>query len=164
MIAKSYIQANLNSIGRKYNADNVSNKDALMFSKLAVMELCGWIEESMDDIVLRCANRTVKKSENKDAYREKVKAVYGFEYEKHFRFMLIQLIGLVDIEKIEKNMGEADVEQFRQLLKTLKGQRNKLAHTHLKRKYPIQVFSPSRTISEFEKVYIYLVRYQEALK
>ena len=56
MIARSYILTNLKTLDRKYNRAT-STRDSLFYSKLAILELCGWIEESMDDIVLRCACR-----------------------------------------------------------------------------------------------------------
>ena len=51
MIAKSYILANLNALDARYKRASRA-KDALFASKLALLELCGWIEESMDDIVV----------------------------------------------------------------------------------------------------------------
>ena len=69
--------------------------EALLFSKLATLELCGWIEVSMDDIVLRHSRRTLREPVNR-AFCEKriVKPIYGFDYDIHFRKMLMGLIGL----------------------------------------------------------------------
>jgi hypothetical protein len=55
MIAKTYILNNLSTIEKLYN-DSSSIKNSLFYSKLAILELCGWTEESMDDIIKKCAN------------------------------------------------------------------------------------------------------------
>ena len=56
MIARTYILDNLNKLDVRYRKA-ATLKDSLFYSKLAVLELCGWIEESMDDVILRCARR-----------------------------------------------------------------------------------------------------------
>ena len=92
MITKSYILANLNALDKHYR-NTSSPKDSLFYSKLALLELCGWIEESMDDVILKCGSRKLKVGSNKN-YVEKmiVKRTHGFDYEVNFRFMLIRLI------------------------------------------------------------------------
>lgn len=59
MIAKSYIRKTLNVCKSKYS-NALGNFETLSFSKLAVLELCGWIEVSIDDIVINCANKHLK--------------------------------------------------------------------------------------------------------
>ena len=90
MIARSYILDNLTTLDRKYR-NSTTTKESLFYSKLAVLELCGWIEESMDDIVLRCARRHLKDQANIDYVHEDiVKRTYGFDYQRHFRRMLMR--------------------------------------------------------------------------
>ena len=55
MIGKTNIERNIKQLKTNFNKTN-SPKLELFYSKLAIIELCGWIEESMDDIVLRCSN------------------------------------------------------------------------------------------------------------
>jgi hypothetical protein len=54
MITRSYITSSFKFLDRKYRKATTS-KELFFYSKLAIFELCGWIEESMDDIILRCA-------------------------------------------------------------------------------------------------------------
>ena len=54
MIAKSYILSNIKRMNYKYIQAR-SNKEALFFAKMALIELSGWIEESMDDIIIRAS-------------------------------------------------------------------------------------------------------------
>ena len=80
MIARTEILANLWTLDRKYR-NSTSKKESLFYSKLAVLELCGWIEESMDDVVLRCARRHLKDQANITyVQNEIVKRTHGFDY------------------------------------------------------------------------------------
>jgi hypothetical protein len=106
MIARSYITGNLQAINKSYQRA-ASQRESLFFSKLAILELCGWIEESMDDVVLRCAMRHLTLPGNR-TYCEKdfVQRTYGFEYHRNFRFMLVRLLGLVNVEYIEARVNQ----------------------------------------------------------
>ena len=59
VIARSYITSNLEAISQGYLKAS-SQSEAFYLSKLAILELCGWIEESMDDVVLRCRGPTLE--------------------------------------------------------------------------------------------------------
>ena len=106
MIAKSYILENLRSLDYRYRNAR-SAKEALFCSKLAILELCGWIEESMDDVVRRCAARHLKEQANRNFCEGQIiRRNYGFDYQGNFRSMLMRLMGLVIIEKLERNVDQ----------------------------------------------------------
>lgn len=152
MIARSYIESNLKQLNRLYLEAN-TQKSKLYYSKLAMLELCGWIEESMDNIVQMCANRelTLQASKNYIA-NQIVKPTYGFEYKKHFMKMLSYVIGLINIEKLENKLDSIKKARLESALGTLKSARNREAHTHLKG-VTRQVDSPSITINLFDNVF-----------
>ena len=63
MVAKnSILPGNLRSLDYRYRRAHSALKEALFCSKLAILELCGWIEESMDDMVRRCATEALERS------------------------------------------------------------------------------------------------------
>ena len=62
MIAYSYIENNLDQLDKRYVKSKTS-RDASYYSKLAILELCGWIEMSIDDCIVRSANRILKDTE-----------------------------------------------------------------------------------------------------
>ena len=64
----THLLKNLNELDKLYNgAKNKENdKQAIYYSKLALLELCGWIEESMDDIIRRYSNPKLKGKDNKE--------------------------------------------------------------------------------------------------
>ena len=162
MIAKSYILENLKTLDRSY-AKASSARKSLFYSKLAILELCGWIEESMDDVILRCAHRHLKNNANvKFVSKEIVQRTSGFDYERHFRWMLIQLLGLINVEKIEKSVDQKKHIQLKATLKALKTVRDSEAHTHIKG-VTRSINAPSATLNQFPALYNGLMEYDRAI-
>lgn len=141
-----------------------TQKHSLFYSKLAVLELCGWIEESMDDVILRCASRHLAEDSNRKKIREDVvKRTYGFEYENHFRKMLIQLVGLIEVERIESSVDQVKKDQLKATLGALKASRDGEAHTHLKG-VTRTINAPSVTLNQFELVADGLLEYDRVIR
>lgn len=163
MIALTYMRENLGRLNTLYlRARN--SKEALFYSKLAILELCGWIEESMDDVVMRCAIRCLSDQANRDYVEKKVvKPTYGFEYDTHFRSMIVRVVGLRDIERLERRLDISIHTRFKATLSTLKLARNAEAHTHLKGVTKV-LNAPSVTMSQFNDVYNGLRAYDVALR
>lgn len=152
MIPQSYITSNLRAINRSYLKAS-SQRESFFFSKLAILELCGWIEESMDDVVMRCAMRHLKEPANRKYCKDDfVDKTYGFDYHRNFRFMLIRLLGLINVEKIEGRVDRTRHDSMTAALASLKKQRNEEAHTHLKG-VTRTINAPSVTIAQFQPVY-----------
>ncbi len=132
MIAKSYILNNLKTIENLY-LKSTTTKRGLFYSKLAILELCGWIEESMDDIVHKCARRRLKSQDNlKLVEKSIIGRTYGFDYKRHFRNMLMQLLGIINLERLERHLDPVKFQLMESNLETLKTCRDTEAHTHLK--------------------------------
>lgn len=113
MITKQYIVPGLQALDTAYKSAASAN-DAERFAKLAIIELCGWIEETMDALVLRCARRQLKVSKNLSyCENEIIGKTYGFDYKKNFRWMLIRLVGLVSVERLEDQVDHAKHDTLR---------------------------------------------------
>ena len=69
-ITKTTIGENLKSLDKLFVSSR-SAKKALFYSKLAIFELCGWIEETMDRVVRSCATRNLKDQHNRKFIEEK---------------------------------------------------------------------------------------------
>lgn len=163
MVAKTYILCNLRTLDYSYRHARTA-KEAQFFAKMAILELCGWIEESMDDIVLRCAKKHLKQKPNRDyCEKEVVKRTFGFDYEKNFRFMLIRVLGLIIVEKIENRVDSTIYAQMVAALSQLKQQRDPEAHTHLKG-MTRTINAPSVTITQFQPVYDGLLAFDSAIR
>lgn len=118
----------------------------------------------MDNLVQKCANRVLKQQNNKDYIAKSIiKPTYGFEYEKHFKKMLISVVGLMTIEKVEAKVDPVKYARLKSALGNLKIARDKEAHTHLKG-VTRTVDSPSVTLSNFIHVYEGLKDFEDNLK
>ncbi|MFN0165951.1 MAG: hypothetical protein ACKV22_05915 [Bryobacteraceae bacterium] len=152
MISKQYIVPSLQALDHAYT-NAVTADDAERFAKLAIIELCGWIEESMDELIGRWSRRHLKVQQNLDhCANDIVKPNYGFDYNKHFRGMLIKLIGLIGVERIEGRVDAAKHVTLKSTLGNLRVTRDSLAHTHLKG-VTRTLDAPSVTMRSFQRVY-----------
>lgn len=107
----------------------------------------------MDDIVRTCANKHLKNSKNLQFVEDSViQHTYGFEYQRHFRNMLIQVLGIINVEKLENNLDGTKFHPMESTLGTLKTYRDNEAHTHLKGATK-RLDAPSVTRNHFQKVY-----------
>jgi len=104
----------------------------VLYSKLAVMEFCGWIEQTFDDILKNYINNKLQLQTNKN-YIEKeiIRRNSNFNYDNNFRKMLLNIIGIKNLEKFEydlENKG-ALVSQLVPILGRYATERNDAAHT-----------------------------------
>jgi hypothetical protein len=163
MTAKRYIKSNLSSLEKKFNSSR-SIRESTLYSKLAIIELCGWLEEALDDLVIRCLKKSIKDA----ALREQIKVNtidrnYGFEYDKHFKNMLVQIVGYGGVEKFEKQVDNAKLLQFKSICGTLKVARHSAAHTHT-RGVTHTFNAPSITINNFTRLCECIMAFEKALK
>ena len=161
-LAKPYISANLRGIDTLYRAAT-SPRKSLFYSKLAILELCGWIEVSMDGLVGGCAARSLKHSSNIAIVADRIRRTYGFDYDRHFRELIIRVVGLKAVEQIE---GSVDVTKFTKLtaaLSALKTNRDSQAHTYIKGT-TLVLDAPSVTRTRFEDVYDGLKDFEDTMR
>lgn len=162
MITKTYILQNLQQINTRFRNARTA-KDPFYFSKIAILELCGWIELSQDDILHRIAAKRLSDPQNTKYLMKKiVKVNYGFGYEDHFRRMLIQAVGLIAVEKIEARVDAQKKADLVSELNTLVKMRNNLAHTYIKGT-AVTVDAPSVTIARFVKIYDGFKEYEDKI-
>lgn len=151
-VSKASIQKNLIQINDLYK-NATSQTKAQFYSKLAILELCGWIEESMDNIVSSCAKQHLEDSDNVEFVEEEiVRPTYGFKYGKHFRNMLIRTMGIINVERLERRLDKVKFHIMKSALGTLEQTRDRQAHTHIKGTTK-RLAAPSVTQSQFQKVY-----------
>ncbi|MBW9063833.1 hypothetical protein JNB71_10920 [Rhizobium herbae] len=164
MVVKKHIEENLTHLDQAYRREP-DVKKATYFSKLAILELCGWIELSMDGIILGHCARKVRLPANTRLIEDHVKRTYGFDYERHFRKMLINLVGVVACENVEASVNAAAKARLEAQLRTLKTVRDGLAHTYLQGPAPIVALdAPSATKARLGDIYYGLKEFQRALR
>lgn len=150
MVVKKHIMYNIKNLNRLY--DSAPTTEATYYSKLAIIELCGWIELSMDSIAEHFANKHLKTQPFKNSFQSLIENNYGFDYKRNFRKMLNQTIGLHNMEKIELKINLTGcITILDSTLDILKKLRNDAAHTYIGTTTTYQ--SPSVTKSQLEIVY-----------
>jgi uncharacterized Fe-S cluster-containing radical SAM superfamily enzyme len=99
MINGETIQKTLDELENLYNSaseNGVENsKILILYSKLAILELCGWIEETQDEIIINYVKTKLQRVETITYFeKEIVDKIYGFHYNnQYFRKMLVYTIG-----------------------------------------------------------------------
>lgn len=161
MVVKKHILATIVRLNRLY--DSAPPIEATYYSKLAIIELCGWIELSMDNIAEHFGNKKLKTRPFQDSFRTLIEKNYGFAYKRNFRNVLSKTIGLHNMEKIESKINaDGGIIVLDSTLEILGNLRNDAAHTHIGTTTTYQ--SPSVTISQLEIVYPILKKFSKEIK
>jgi len=151
VIVKTHILKTLKDLDRRFNS-SPSNFEATYYSKLAIIESCGWIELSMDYIVKSYFDRKIKTSQFTKICNTLVKKNYGFQYEDNFKKMLLPIIGVRQVEKLEVKLNKRGlIDVLVAELDSLKIHRNDASHTYIRAttSYP----SPSTVKGHIETIY-----------
>ncbi|MGO9246493.1 MAG: endoribonuclease [Verrucomicrobiia bacterium] len=163
MVTKGVIPRNLRDIELLYDKAK-SSKKKFYFAKLAVLELCGWLESTQDKLVRESADRCISAPQNLSILDERIKKTHGFEYDQHFRQLLILVAGISRLEKIESEFDQSgSLTQLRSLLGKLKDPRNIAAHTHTTGVLPT-IDAPSVVRKDLDALYTYLRELERILK
>lgn len=137
-----------------------------LLSKLAILELCGWLEVEFDRLIrLVAAGRLNDSSWVESNVIEKTS---GFSYNNHWRPMLCKVVGEVFARRVELAMEVAhptELDQLKSLLGQLWKDRCSFAHADMNTNVTAQqVFNaPSWTISQHTKLKEILGRYEATL-
>lgn len=153
MIPVTYIKRNTHLLTTSFNK-STQPLMALLYAKLVIVEVGGWVEMSMDDLVER-AGKGLSKTENiKLLEKDIIKRTYGFGYEQNFRPMLMKTIGLVKLEKLEGKLDTSKQTKMKAALEMLKASRNSAAHTYVKSLAGgATIDAPSVSMSYFQDIY-----------
>lgn len=142
-------------IENRYNADMTTNLHfAILDSKLAIIEFCGWIEQTIDEILKAYINNKLIVQSNKDYIENIIKRTYGFTYDNHLRKMMISIIGMNKLENFEdylENKGGL-LSQLKPMLEMLTQERNKAAHTFTPQGTTITYQAPSVVLSQINTI------------
>ena len=154
MLYTRRIRSTLIFLDREYSR-HISSYDQerpVIFSKLSVLELSGWIEEGFDEIARNCVRRKRRTYKSRDVLENKIKATHGFTYSDHARELLAVALGTVRLLEVEKELeGDGSLTKLRAELGMLNKQRQSAAHTFTKG--TTRMFdSPSITLGRFSRV------------
>lgn len=164
MIAKTEIESTLKRLQNQYAATDASAKQRHLVSKLAILELSGWAEQSIEKMVLQDFNRRTRySSAYKKQHSKRVKRNHGIETEAHFETLIMATIGYAGLGQLEKKCNQSKFKNLTAAMTNLHWSRCKLAHDYFR--YSVGgIDAPSKTINTFKKIYEGLLDVQVNLK
>jgi len=163
MISKSNISNTLKKLDKLYS-NSTDYKETEFYAKLAIIELCGWIEVSFDDIICWYINKKISKKNNKFCMKGIVGINRGFHYEDNIRPMFFKIIGLKKLEIIENKLDKnGDLDKLESTLANLKESRNRAAHNCII-KITRNFDAPSKLYQDFKTLFIIMRRIENEIR
>lgn len=165
-LSKTKIKHNLNQLKTLYDSEMSSNSanaslHMTFYSKLALIEYCGWLEVTIDILIHRILSKITDPQLIKVG-EESVKSNYGFSYQRHFRDLLIKSLGLQKTEKLLNRLRiSGDLVILESKLNTFKNLRNEAAHNYFNGVGSYN--SPNFYISEVDNIFPIFQKIQKYL-
>lgn len=149
------VSATITVIENWFNEPSNDREKSILLSKLAIIELCGWIEEWMDETIKELDGLCLKDANWTSA--NVLESNNGFHYERHFRSMLCKILGEHKVREVEKKYEEASpgsLGNIKSSLGSLWTIRCKLAHADIAAHQAAQVRidAPSWTKNQFRTI------------
>jgi len=161
------VAATLTELDIWFNEPGLSLDRTNLLSKLATIELCGWLEGEFDRLIRLVAHGRI--SDATWVETNVIDNTNGFVYAKHWRAMLCKVVGEVFARRVEAAMDTAhpaDLPQLRSLLGQLWKDRCSFAHADLnanRANAQLTFNAPSLAISQYNQLHQILGRYEAVL-
>lgn len=125
------IQKSLDELDRRFNDEvdkqEVDNFQLSIYCKAAALELCGWLEETHDELIKEALTENgLEESFITEFDKKFISKIYGLSYDQHLRRLIINAFGFVNITKLESKIPQIDT--LKSELNNLHDYRNQLAH------------------------------------
>jgi len=140
--------------------------EPFLFSKTALLELCGWIELAIDDIFGRYAKKYLDVDECKKCL-DAIDNIHAFSYEYHLKKIGIQLVGRIGFAELESCLGEQTTQQLRNLLNSIYSQRIENAHAYIDIRQMDRlkkINAPDMTLKQLDEIYELFKNFEEQLE
>lgn len=137
-----------------------------LLSKLATLELCGWLEGEFDRLALVVEN--VRLADPEWVKANVISKTSGFQYDSHWRAMLSRLVGEIFARRIERQMEDmfpGDLERLKSMLGMLWKIRCDFAHADLAAHISAQqtFMAPSWSLNQHRVLKKLLGEYEQAM-
>lgn len=161
------VAATLQTIDVWFKEPATSNDRPTLLSKLAILELCGWLEVEFDRMI-----RLVEAGCLGDLpWVEKyvIKKTSGFSFDNHWRPMLCKVVGEVFARRVDAAYQAAhpgELDRLTNTLSALWSDRCSFAHADLNANVAntqLTINAPSWTISQHTNLVQMLRRYEAVL-
>lgn len=160
------IQQTLERIDAWFTEPGIDNDRSRLLSKLALLELCGWLEGEFDRLALVAEAGRLS---DPDWVRKKViKRTNGFTYDDHWRVMLVAIVGEVFARRVEHVFDQqcpGDRDRLKTTLDALWKVRCSFAHADVGANIAAQQTfdAPSVTLARFRSLRVLLGNLEQAM-
>lgn len=161
------VAATLSELDTWFKEPGLSLNRTNLLSKVATIELCGWLEEEFDRLIRVVANGRISDAQWVES--NVITNTNGFVYEKHWRAMLCKVVGEMFARRVEAAMDAAhpaDIQQLKSLLGQLWKDRCSFAHADLnanRANTQLTFNAPSIAISHYNQLKLILGRYETVM-
>ena len=130
MVSDADIRRTLTMLEGLYNTAGLTTDLATLYSKLGTLELCGWIEDTMDSIARSYVVRNILSPDYINGFDSLLKGNSSFQWE-NFNKILCHTIGMSNMETIYDKLNSitGNLQAFNGELTRLAPIRNVAAHT-----------------------------------
>lgn len=151
MVNYTAIKKTLVRLDSEYNTSIADPDMPVFFSKLAIIELSGWLEDSIDDILYDYMGRhLIDIDVIHDIKKDIIEKNYGFKYKQNIQKICFAVLGANNWENIKDKISTVDLLNLQTITGTLTNSRNNAAHSST---IVTRTFNaPSITLSEFNKL------------
>lgn len=125
---------------------------SILYSKLAVLELCGWIETSIDTMLYEYVDKHILDSDCKNRIKTIINKNYGFHYDKNLFPLLCSVLGIDNLENIIDVLPSVNFQNLKAVTDTYTKERNKAAHTDTPIGTTRTYYAPSSVIIDFNLI------------
>lgn len=138
MVNYTDIEAKLQRLDIEYNNSILDPDLPIFYSKLAVIEFSGWIEDSVDSIVYDYIDNHIVDPIVKQNIKKNIKGNFGFNYYSNLFKVFTSVLGVDTWENIEDKLKPQKLVDLVNITSTFTGIRNKAAHSSINSSLIIQ--------------------------
>lgn len=153
MITTKRIERTLNFLEAEYNK-NMLHRDQeipILYAKMAILEYCGWLELTFDEIARNCVRRKLRTYSDRKVLEDKISRTHGFTYKENVRPLLAYGLGAIKLKRVESKLNKkGELDTLKSNLTTMNKKRNEAAHTYTSRR-TLRFDAPSIIVTNFRK-------------
>ena len=151
MIDFTTIHTNLAHLDAEYSSTTDITM-SILYSKLAVIEFCGWIEVSIDTLAKDYLNNSILDHTLIGKVESFIDGHYGFNYDRNVLPIICSAIGTSNWENIIDICPVSDFANFLTVLGNYKRMRDSAAHTNVIIGITMTYYSPSVVLNDYYKI------------
>lgn len=151
MVDYIHIKHTLILLDSKYSEDGISIDMQILYSKLALLELCGWIEVSFDAILNEYIDKQQLMKKDSEYIKEFIQNNWGFHYDKNVFSIFCHTIGIVLWDSLQSKINtDGKLELLKSTLNNFTKKRGIAAHTNIS---VTQTYdSPSTILTNYDNI------------